>query len=207
MYLYRAMSSEELISRINGISENKPTIKGSNTFKYADKNYIHFYKFADHAFLFKKKFNLAIVSKVEIKDEIVPPLEYGFYSDITTYYDDSLYGYHIPLPEVIIDRNLFHNNDIIEFSNINNGTFRKKENGEYEKEFWIESKKIFSDSINQLWTTEGIYYEFIKILIKKFNYNMSEIVKYLKTIELDNELQILANKIEKKKIITKKWNS
>ena len=207
MYLYRAMSSEEIINRINGISDNKPAIKGVNTFKYMNKNYIHFYKFAEHAFLFKKKINLAIVSKVDIKDEIIPPLEYGFYSDITTFYDDSLYGYQIPLPEIIIDRELFHNNDIIDFSNINNGVFRKKENGEYEKNFWVESKKIISDSNTQLWTAEGVYYEFIKRLLKKFNYDSSVVVKYLKTISLDKELDILSNEIEKKKIISKKWGS
>jgi hypothetical protein len=169
MYLYRAMTSEELINRLNGISENKPAIKGVNTFKYIDKDYIHFYKYAEHVFFFKKKFDLAVVSKVNIRTEIIPPLEYGFYSDITTYYDDSLYGYPIPLPEIIIDRELFHNNNIVEFSNVNNGNFRKKENGEYEREFWVESKKLFSDSTSQLWTIEGIYYEYIKRLIKKFD--------------------------------------
>jgi hypothetical protein len=36
---------------------------------------------------------------------------------------------------------------------------------------------------------------------------MSEVVKFLKKINLDEELYNLANKIEKNKIITKKWTN
>lgn len=207
MYLYRAMSSDELINRINGIKKNKAAIKGVNTFKYDNKDYIHFFKFAEHAFLFQKKFDYAVVAKIALEDELITSLEYGFYSDIETYYDDSLYGYIIPLPEIILDRELFNDKNIIQFSNVNNGNFTKKENGKYEREFWVENKKIFSDSIRQLWTMDRIYYEYIKILSKKFDYDMSKVANFLKTIEIDEELDKLANKIEKKKIITKKWTN
>lgn len=204
MYLYRSMSSDELINRINGINKNKAAIKGINTFKYDNKDYIHFFKFAEHAFLFQKKFDYAVVAKIALEDELTPPLEYGFYSNIKTYYDDSLYGYAVPLPEIILDRELFSDKNIIQFSNINNGNFSKKENGEHERNFWVENKKILSNPINQMWTMDSIYYEYIKILSKKFDYDMSKVVSFLKTIDIDEELDKLANNVQKKKIITRK---
>ena len=57
MYLYRAMTSEEIVNRINGIETNKAILKGTNTFNYKEGiDYIHFYKYAAHAFFLRDKF-------------------------------------------------------------------------------------------------------------------------------------------------------
>ena len=136
------MSSRELINRLNGIETNEAVIKGENTFKYKDGiDYIHFYKFAEHAFINKRHFG-CVVAKVKLNDDIIPPLEYGLYSGIKTSNDDSLYFYGFPIPEIIIDRKLFNNECIVDFIDTFTAEFEKKEDGSYPLSFYV-SKNIF----------------------------------------------------------------
>jgi len=203
MYLYRAMSSEELINRLNGIEKNKTNFKGENTFNYKENiDYMHFFKYSAHAFSFRDKCMMACVAKVELKDELIPPLEYGLYADIETYYDDSLTKYYIPLPEIIVDRKLIKNSNIIAISNTLTGSFDEVHT--FQSEFWVSQKRPFQKEEQQLWSQPSVYYEYIKSLLPKFDYNTMEIAKYLKTINLDDELNKISEKIEKNKILTKR---
>ena len=203
MYLYRAMTNTELINRINGIETNEPITKSKNTFTYKDNiDYIHFYKYAAHAFYLRDMFSMACVAKIEVADELIPQLEYGLYNRVETYYDDSLSEYHIPLPEIILERNLVKNKHFIDFSNTLTGNF--DESQFFQQQFWTSQKRIFQKEERQLWSITSIYYEYIKILLPKFNYDTLELANYLKTINLYDELNIMSEKIQQNNILTKR---
>lgn len=48
--------------------------------------------------------------------------------------------------------------------------------------FWIEKKLPFKNKKMQMWTIESIYYECIKLLLRRFKYNTSKIATYLKKL-------------------------
>lgn len=56
----------------------------------------------------------------------------------------------------------------------------------------------------QSWTTESIYYEYVKIVSKKYNYDMDKVASYLKSIDLDEELDKIRIKIKSEKFMTKR---
>lgn len=214
MYVYLPMSSKELVNRLNGIETSHAVIKGGNTFKCKDGiDYIHFYKFAKHAFINKKPFGClvgnnelfgCVVAKVKLDDDIIPPLEYGFYNGVETSNDDSLFYYSFPIPEIIIDRKLFSNECIVGFSDTLTGEFERDEDGIYPLSFWNQKNVPFKGTEMQLWGTHDIYYEYIKSLFRLYNNDHYAVAKYLKTIDLDKELAVMAEKIKKKKLVIKK---
>lgn len=195
MYVYRVMSSGELIGRLNGDGAYNE-VKGTNTFDYKDgENYIHFYKFATHAFQNKEKFG-CIVAKVKLDDINIPPLEYGLYPFVITDYDVSLSQQLFPIPEIIINRELFSNNCIIDFSNVYTKEFAVDEEGFFPLEVYVTKKNFFKKNVEQLWTISDVYYEYIKSLLPLYNYNMYDVVRYLKTIDLDIELSLMAKQLQ-----------
>lgn len=70
--------------------------------------------------------------------------------------------------------------------------------------FWVEKNHLFKDNESQAWTIESIYYEYIKLVSKRCNYDMNKVAKYLKTIDLDDELDKMRTSIKKQKTITKR---
>lgn len=203
MYVYRVMSSRELINIIKGINTNDTLHKGINTFEYEyDTNYIHFYKFAQHAFINSHMFG-SIVAKIKLDNEIIPPLEYGIYSGIKTDYDDSLISNNFPIPEIIIDRNLFSNDNIVDFSNNITKSFQENEDSSYPLSFYVSKKNFFGIEQKQQWDIHSIYYQYIKSLFPLYDYNGIRVAFYLKTIDLDKELMIFAEEIKRKKLIIK----
>lgn len=205
MLVYRTISSSELLSLINGIKvENYNTIRGQNTFKYEkNKSYIHFFKYEKHALYYMKKTNNPIMVRLDIPDDLLGNIEYGFYGDVDTYYDDYLYGYYIPLPEYIITNDVFKKEYIVDFSY--NGVWQNPKRYNVNKEFfWVEKEHLFHKKEMQAWTIESIYYEYIKLVSKKYDYDMSKVAHYLKSIDLDEELDKIRIKIKKEKIMTKR---
>lgn len=205
MIVYRTISSGELLNIING--ENiivNDTICGQNTFKYEkDKTYIHFFKFQEHALYYMKKRNNPIIIKLDIPDNLIGNIEYGFYGDVDTYYDDSLYSYYMPLPEYIIPKDRFKKEYIIDFSY--NGVWQDPRRYNDKQEFfWVEKEHLFNENESQAWTIESIYYEYIKLVSKEYNYDMYKVATYLKTINLDEELDKMRKSIKKEKTITKR---
>lgn len=204
MFVYRAMSSTEIINRIKGINTNDTLHKGINTFEYKDGiDYIHFYKFAQHAFINSHLFG-PVVAKIELDDDIIPPLEYGIYKNISTDYDDSLSSNNFPMPEIIIDRKLFSNDNIVEFSNILTESFLENEYGSYPLSFYVSRKNIFGIEQIQKWDIHSVYYEYVKSLFPLFDNLGISVSLYLKTIDLDKELVKFAEEIKNKKLIIKK---
>lgn len=137
MQVYRTMSSGKLIGYINDNALYGNSIKGKNTVNYEiGISYIHFFKYLDHALYYMKQMNNPVVAKIDISNNLISNLEFGLYGGVETYYDDSLAGYYIPLPEYVMERDLFHKKNILDFSY--NGVWqdplRKKD---------YSSKKIF----------------------------------------------------------------
>ena len=81
MILYRVMSSYE-IKKLMGAdvsNENNSTLCGTNSFKYEPKTeYMHFFKYAEHAKSLISKFG-AIIAKCDIPDELIEQEGFGFY--------------------------------------------------------------------------------------------------------------------------------
>ncbi len=212
MYVYRTMSSSELITRINKEVKtfSSSTIKGQNSANYQEgKEYIHFFKYLDHALYYMKRNNNPIVAKIELPSIIIPKLEYGFYGNVETYYDDSLVGYYMPLPEYIIEKNLFQNSFVVDFTH--NGVWqdplRKNDYCYFKNTFWTEQiikKGLKKETIKQRWDEYEIYYEYIKSLMPRFNYETEKIAKYLKTINLEEELQKMKEYIKENQVITRR---
>lgn len=211
MQVFRTMSSGELISYINNnLVSNFSTIRGENTFDYQEETtYIHFFKYLEHALYYMKERSNPIVAKIEIPNDIISNLEYGLYGGVETYYDDSLAGYYIPLPEYVIEKSLFNKDFIIDFSydGVWQDPFRKKDYANFKNIFWTEqtTKRGFKKIIQkQRWDKEEIYYEYIKSLLPKFNYDTSKIANYLKKVNLEDELYKMKMHIEENQIVTKR---
>ena len=205
MLVYRTASSAELLNLVNGTEiKNYNVIHGENTFKYEkDKTYIHFFKYEEHALYYMKKKNNPIILRVDIPDELLGNLEYGFYGDVDTYYDDHLYGYYIPLPEYVMTCDKFNKDYIVDFSY--NGVWQNPKRYNANRElFWVKKEHLFRDEEVQNWTPESVYYEYIKTLAKEFDYDMYKIARYLKDVDLDVELDEMKAKIKEEKIITKR---
>lgn len=204
MFVYRVMSSDEIVNRIKGINTNDTLHKGINTFEYKHGvEYIHFYKFAQHAFINRHMFG-PVVAKIKLNDDIVPPLEYGVYTGIKTDYDYALTYNNFPIPEIIIDRKIFSNDNIVGFSNTLNKSFLENEDGSYPLSFYVSRKNIFGMEQIQKWDIDSIYYEYVKSLFPLFNNSGISVALYLKTIDLDKELIKFAEEIKNKKLIIKK---
>lgn len=205
MLVYRTVSSKELLSLINDVEyTNKNTVYGQNTFKYEeDKTYIHFFKYEDHALYYMKKRYNPIIVKYDIPDDLLGNVEYGLYGNVDTYYDDSLYHYYMPLPEYVMNKDFFKKEYIVDFSY--NGVWHNHEKNDDKREFfWVEKNHLFNENESQAWTIESIYYEYIKLVSKRCEHDMSKVAKYLKTIDLDDELDKMKKNIKKHKTITKR---
>lgn len=178
MIVYRTMSSGELINNVNGkiMTSLCSTIKGQNTANYSEgKEYVHFFKYEKHALYYMKKNNNPIVAKIELSSSVIPKLEYGLYGDVDTYYDDSLMGYYIPLPEYIVEKDLFLQKFIIDFTHdgIWQDPLRKKDYRRFENIFFTEQvikTRLKKEIIKQRCSEEEVYYEYIKSLMPRFNY-------------------------------------
>lgn len=220
MFVYRTMSSEELINGLNGKSlETSSTYRGLNTFDYQKNiSYIHFFKYLKHALCYMKQNNNPVVAKIDLPNSVIPNLEYGLYNGIDTYYDESLAGYYIPLPEYIIERNLFQKEYIVDFTH--NGVWQdplRKNESSSKPEFCtmkIVKNDTKEETLIQHWDEVDVYYEYIKKTMGEFNIfteeerysldDMFDMAKHLKTINLEEELQEMEEYIRENQVITRR---
>ena len=206
------MSSSELIRNMNGQKLNylSSTIKGQNTFDYQNNvSYIHFFKYLEHALYYMKKMHNPVIAKVVLPDDIPFSLEYGFYGDVDTYYDDSLMGWYVPLPEYVIERSLFQKDFIVDFTHdgVWQDPLRKKDYSYGADVFWTEQtikKGLKKEIVKQRWNEEDIYYEYLKKVMSECNYYTDKITRYLKTINLEEELQKTKEYIIENQVITRR---
>lgn len=196
MLVYRAMSLNEVLHFVNGKNFDFKNFKGDNTFNYVEgKKYIHFFKFPEHAFWFKKHFWRDIVAEVKMDD--VQTYEYGFYPEFPNRAD---LGAKMLLPEIILETDSFDKKQILDFSLKSSGKFSRDENGE------LTRFSVFNNDTYQIWSGSDVYYEYVKSLLPKFNYDTLEVAMYLKSINLDEELAKMTKYIKRTRLITKKEN-
>ena len=205
MLVYRAMSGKEIVRKIyvlEASSVSTSTYGGnnsSNTFMYPkDKRVIHFFKYPAHAFNFINNVDASKVAVAKVKLDIIPTYEYGYYSGITTSDDSSLYSYRIPLPEIILEEEKVKDFPILDFSNGIIDHFEFDENGTPEF-FCIEQGPE-----SQVWTSSDVYYEYIKSLLPRFGHDYLKMAMFLKSINLDDELDKMTEHIKRARLITKK---
>ena len=83
MILYRVLSKYEL-NMLNGLEPGNPpeTLRGNNSFKYEKgQEYMHFFKYAEHAQKHKSKFGICI-AKLDIPDELINQYGFGYYGGL-----------------------------------------------------------------------------------------------------------------------------
>lgn len=182
MIVYRAFSNEEMLTLTTGITVKRHVIHGENTFMY-NKNieYIHFFKYAKHAFDYAKKNKYVIIAKIDIPDYIRLESGFGIYSGITTHYDNSLEKYYIPIPEYRLKKAYFDKSFIVEFSN--------ELYSPWEPEIKPLINEVPDSNKVQYWTTSSLYYEYIKIIKSMYNYNLSAMIRHLYRKNIDQELE------------------
>jgi len=140
MILFRAVTSEELVNRLHHNNPNRrATIKGCNTFRYEEGvEYLHFFRYAEHAFYYKEEKRCVAVLECVIPDEIIEKHGFGFYGGVKTDKNNSLYGWYMPLPECIIKKENFKTEYIYDISDGWNGRFVNKKLNNNDNEIYKE---------------------------------------------------------------------
>ena len=195
MIVYRAISKEELLSLSTPHTYDRTVIKGENTFKYNyNIDYIHFFKYAKHAFDYAKRNKYVIVAKIDIPDDIELESGFGLYSGIKTHYDDSLEKYYIPIPEYRLKRIYFDTSYIIDYSN--------ELYSPWEQEIKPLINEVPNSNSVQYWTTSSLYYEYIKFLKKLYKYNLENMIAHLEQIDIDETLKSMREQFEEINYLT-----
>lgn len=189
MILYRTMTTYELINRLKGVHDSSVGIRGENTFYYEpNQEYIHFFQYAEHAFYYMNRTYspYVIVARCVIPDDVIYDKGFGYYGEVETYKNNSLYNWYIPLPEYRLKKEDFKNAYIQEFANI----LRTKmvENNTYELPLF----NLNRDGIiraRRMYSYADMYYELLCSLCKRYAYDMEKIIKYLEHQELNEIIE------------------
>ncbi len=173
MLLYRVLSSYEMKKLMgkDASAFNRSCLWGNNTFCYEpNAEYIHFFKYAQHAKLHLSKFGV-IIAQFNIPDDLIDQHGFGFYnSDISV------------IPECIIKKENFDINFLEGF--------------QYELKVGWCRPNIPLDKLNGRYIPSygELYEELFKNLIKSFNIEKPNtslnlyVVNKLKDKELNNLL-------------------
>lgn len=204
MILFRAITSEELLNRLKYNDQSvKATIKGENTFKYEDGiEYLHFFKYPEHAFYYKKEKSCVAVLECIIPDEIIEQYGFGFYGGVETYKNNKLFGWYMPLPEYIIRKDKFTSEYIYDIQDryfsryiydkdtVSNETVHKPLDFVDSDHYWHQISQA------------NIYYEIVYKLAKENEHNMYKVARILYNMNLDREVLTF---FENNKDIFLKW--
>ncbi len=201
MIVYRCLTSKEIITMINNHNYQKALIKGENTFHYEPGiSYKHFFIFADHAEYFRKenKISYPAVGQFVIPNNIIKENGFGFYGGVKTMRNDKLYGYYVPLPEIIISNVDFKNSYLYKIeSELYSDFIQKSLDGddnvrfnEPKENYFIYNGKGTHGITGYLdYSYADVYYEMIFQLAKENNMNMNKVAELLKNINLYDEIQ------------------
>ena len=177
---------------INNSQFNNHTIKGQNTFNYDDDTqYRHFFVFAQHASYYKKQKNYPIIGEYIIPNEIIEQHGFGFYSNVETMRNDKLYGYYMPIPEIIIKEQDFRKEYLYKLKDWFNDCKKldKNDNEKYSEPL----EEYFHGDPNSTgyldYSYADVYYEMVYQLAKKYNMDLKEVTNLLKNIDLHEEIK------------------
>ena len=92
MILFRAVTNKELLNMLHGDNVKiNATIRGQNTFRYDEGiEYMHFFKYAEHAFYYKNEKKCIAVMECIIPDSIIEQKGFGLYGSVKTFKNDKL---------------------------------------------------------------------------------------------------------------------
>ena len=196
MIVYRCLSSDEIISMINNKSYDKALIKGNNTFHYDSlDSYKHFFLFGEHAYYYMGRGkDYPCMGQFIIPDEIIAEKDFGYYGSIKTERNDKLYGWYMPLPEVIIKMSDLKKSYLYKIeSNLYNcfitnsldGDDNKKYNEPILSEFRVET----NDCSYLDYSYADVYYEMIYQLAKNYDMDFDKVISILDNVNLYEEIR------------------
>ena len=197
MIAYRCLTSDEIVSMINGSDYDKALIKGCNTFNYDnDSFYKHFFIFADHANYFKKKNGKSYpcIGQYIIPDDKITEIGFGYYGDVKTMRNDRLYHWYMPLPEIIIKKDVFKNSYLYKiesdlYIDFETNMLNDDDNKKYNEPI-IDFFRGDLHSRGYLdYSYADVYYEMIYQLAKKNDMDFEKVVNILKNVDLYEEIK------------------
>lgn len=158
MILYRAFTRKELLNMLHGNNVKiNATIQGENTFRYDNGvDYMHFFKYAEHAFYYKNEKNVIAVMECIIPDIIIEQKGFGYYGGVKTKKNSELFGYYMPLPEYIIKRDNFDMKYIYDVNNWLHPKYIRKELNGSDNEIYREAIVKYKEMTECLQDTFGI---------------------------------------------------
>lgn len=201
MILFRSVTSKELLNMLHGNNVKiNATIQGENTFRYDNGvDYMHFFKYAEHAFYYKNEKNVIAVMECIIPDIIIEQKGFGYYGGVKTKKNSELFGYYMPLPEYIIKRDNFDMKYIYDVNNWLHPKYIRKELNGSDNEIYGEAIEAeFALSNNgycdcKKFTYADIYYEIVYKLFIENDYCMDDVTKILLKMDLNKEIILFFN--------------
>ena len=197
MILFRAVTNEELLNMLHGDNVKiNATIRGQNTFRYDEGiEYIHFFKYAEHAFYYKNEKKCVSVIECVIPNDIIEQRGFGLYGSVKTFKNDKLFGYYMPLPEYIIKRDNFDYKYIYDINDKLYNNFIRKELKGNDNEIYGEIVERQLSLFNDVggydyrdFSYADLYYELVYKLLKENCYSMEQVTKILLKLDLDKEI-------------------
>lgn len=212
MIVFRGLNNVELLNMINNTNVQGNHQKGKNTFKYDDTPYKHFFLFSDHVKFYLN--NNLVIGEYVIPDNIIQQKGFGFYSMVKTMRNMKLYGYKIPLPEIIIKEEDFKKEYLYNLSNDNDESFVIKKLNNNDNEKFNEKEEYYFGDIDNPYSRYSyaeVYYELLCKLAKKNKWDMNKVTSILQKIDLVKEIEnyYISNKdilIQNKKEYLKRKN-
>ena len=202
MIVYRCLSNNEIITMVNNKNNYQTAlIKEENTFHYEPGiSYKHFFIFADHANYFRKEHErfYPVIGQFIIPNNIIKETGFGFYGGVKTMRNDKLYGYYVPLPEIVISNTDFKNSYLYKIESELYSDFIRKSldqndnkilNEPLEDYFIYDGKGEHGTTVYLDYSYADVYYELIFQLAKKNDMNMYKVAKLLKNVNLLDEIQ------------------
>lgn len=190
MIVFRGLNNVELLNMINNTDIKSNHQKGKNTFKYDNAPYKHFFLFSDHVKFYRN--NNLVIGEYVIPNNIIQQKGFGFYSMVHTTRNMKLYGYNIPLPEIIIKEEDFKKEYLYKLSNDNEESFtiKKLDNNDNEK-LNEKEENYFGDIDNPYsrYSYAEVYYELLCELSKRNKWDMSKVTSILQKIDLVKEIE------------------
>ncbi len=185
MVVYRDLVSDELVHILGDESWGEYHCgSGKNTFNYdKDKDYKHFFMFADHASFYRPLINAAVIGVYDLSEDLINQRGFGFYGHITTPINNELYSEKIPIPEILIEEKDFKKEQLICFKS----EFKKNDTN-----IFSETSNVFEkmyEAGNYRYSPADIYYEIVYRLGLRHDMDFKNVAKVLENKDIMQEIE------------------
>lgn len=195
MIVYRCITQGELMAMIHDQEYDTAIVKGENTLEYEKGvSYKHFFMFGNHAEYFRKNKGYHFVGQYVIPNELIAGKGFGFYGNVKTMRNKKLYGYYMPLPEVIVKKEDFKKEylycilpEVYAYYTENrlNDDDNKKFNEPIIKDFSLDGEGL--SYLDYSYT--DIYYEMVYQIAKQHDMDLKKVAGLLKDIDLYEKIR------------------